>query len=316
MADKKVFVGIDVSKEQLDVGVRPTDESMAFARTEDGICLLVDFVRDLSPELVILEATGGLEVAPSGALAAAGLPVVVVNPRQARDFAKATGKLAKTDTIDAHMLAHFGEAVRPKIRPLKTEEAQAFDALNARRQQIVGMLTAEKNRLQSAPKWTQKHIKKHIKWLEKSLRNVEEELEKAIKKSPVWREQDKILQSAPGVGFVLSKTLLADLPELGTLNRKQIAALVGVAPLNRDSGFSRGKRTIWGGRANIRSVLYMGTLAAVRCNPVINAFYQRLTDAGKKHKVAMTACMRKLLTILNVMIKSRTNWHHESLRTS
>jgi transposase len=304
MADKKVFVGIDVSKEKLDVAIRPTGESMAFARTEDGICLLVDFVKDLSPELVILEATGGLEVAPIGALAAAGLPVVVVNPRQARDFAKATGKLAKTDTIDAHMLAHFGEAVRPKIRPLKTEEAQALDALNARRQQIVGMLTAEKNRLQSAPKWTQKHIK----WLEKSLHNVEEELEKATKRSPVWREQDKILQSAPGVGFVLSKTLLADLPELGTINRKQIAALVGVAPLNRDSGFFRGKRTIWGGRANIRSVLYMSTLAAVRCNPVINAFYQRLTDAGKKHKVAMTACMRKLLTILNVMIKNRTKW--------
>jgi transposase len=241
-------------------------------------------------------------------LADKGLPVVVINPRQVRDFAKATGKLAKTDTIDAHLIARFGEAVRPELRLLKDQEAQKLTALITRRRQIVEMITAEKNRLNAAPKWTSKDIQTNISWLEKCLKKVDKDLKNLLKKSPVWREKDEILQSTPGVGPVLSMTLLSGLPELGNLNRKEIAALVGVAPLNRDSGLFRGKRMIWGGRANIRSVLYMSATCAMRFNPTIRIFYERLRSAGKLHKVAITACMRKLLVILNTMIKNRTYW--------
>jgi transposase len=236
------------------------------------------------------------------------LPVVVINPRQVRDFAKATGKLAKTDAIDAHLIARFGEAVRPELRLLKDQEAQKLTALITRRRQIVEMITAEKNRLNAAPKWTSKDIQTNISWLEKCLKKVDKDLKNLLKKSPVWREKDEILQSTPGVGPVLSMTLLSGLPELGNLNRKEIAALVGVAPLNRDSGLFRGKRMIWGGRANIRSVLYMSATCAMRFNPTIRIFYERLRSAGKLHKVAITACMRKLLVILNTMIKNRTYW--------
>jgi len=306
--EKEVFVGIDVSKDKLDVAVRPSGEILSFSNDEDGISLMVDFIKPLSPLLIVLEATGGLETASVGILAAKGLPVVVINPRQVRDFAKATGKLAKTDAIDAHVIARFGEAVRPEIRPLKDQETQKLDALITRRRQIVEMITAEKNRLGSATSWTRKDIQNHIAWLEKCLMKADKDLNNLLRKSPVWREKNDILRSTPGVGPVLSMTLLSNLPELGTLNRKQIAALVGVAPLNRDSGLFRGKRKIWGGRASIRSVLYMSVTCAIRFNPLIKKFYQHLRNAGKVHKVAMTACTRKLLIILNTMIKNRTCW--------
>jgi transposase len=243
-----------------------------------------------------------------GALAAEGLPVVVMNPRQIRDFAKATGRLAKTDRIDARVIARFAEAVRPEIREIKTEEMQALTALGLRRRQIIQMITSEKNRLTTASKWTREDIKEHISWLEKRLDDVTKELEKSIRNSPIWREKDDLLRSVPGVGPVLSATLLSQLPELGSLNRKQIAALVGVAPLNRDSGQFRGKRCIWGGRASVRCALYMATLVATRFNPAIAAFYRRLRIAGKEHKVALTACMRKLLTMLNAMARDRAHW--------
>ncbi|MEQ8152225.1 MAG: IS110 family transposase, partial [Smithellaceae bacterium] len=281
---------------------------MSFSNNDDGISCVVDFVKSFFPTLIVLEATGGLETATVGMLADKGLPVVVINPRQVRDFAKATGKLAKTDEIDAHLIARFGEAVRPELRLLKDQDAQKLAALITRRRQIVGMITAEKNRLHAAPKWTSKDIQTNISWLEKCLKKVDKDLQNLLKKSPVWREKDEILRSTPGVGPVLSMTLLSGLPELGTLNRKEIAALVGVAPLNRDSGLFRGKRMIWGGRANIRSVLYMSVICAMRFNPAIKKFYERLRLAGKLHKVAITACMRKLLVILNTMIKNHTCW--------
>lgn len=306
--NKAVFVGIDVSKEKLDVAVRPSGELMSFSNDEDGISMMADFIKRFLPLLIAFEATGGLETAAVGMLTAQGLPVVVINPRQVRDFAKATGKLAKTDAIDAHVIARFGESVRPEVRPLKDEETQKLSALITRRRQIVEMITAEKNRLSRTTPWTVKDIQKHIAWLEKCLKKADKNLSDLLRKSPVWREKDDILQSTPGVGPVLSMTLLSSLPELGTLNRKQIAALVGVAPLNRDSGLFRGQRMIWGGRGRIRSVLYMSVTCAIRFNPMLKTFYQRLRDAGKLHKVAMTACMRKPVVILNTMIKNRTHW--------
>jgi transposase len=309
--EKQVFIGIDVSKDKLDVAVRPTETGMTFSNDEDGISFLVDFVKSLSPALIVLEASGGLETVAVGALAIESLPVVVINPRQMRDFAKATGKLAKTDAIDARIIARFAEVLQPEVRPLKDEEAQRLTAFNTRRRQIVEMITAEKNRLTSAPIWTRKDIKTHITWLEKCLEKVNGDLSNFLKKSPVWKEKNDILRSAPGVGPVTATTLLSNLPELGELSRKKIAALVGVAPLNRDSGLFRGKRTTWGGRQSIRSVLYMSAVSAIRCNPVIKNFYRRLCEAGKPPKVAITACMRKLLIILNTMIKNRTLWSAE-----
>ena len=281
---------------------------MTFANQEDGLSLMIDFIKPFSPRLIVLEATGGLEKAAVCACAVAGLPVVVVNPRQVRDFAKAKGILAKTDKIDAGVIAQFAEAIRPEVRPLKTEEAQKLDALLSRRRQILQMLTAEKNRLQSAPVWTQKDIQKHIEWLQKELDQFNQDLDRMVKEIPIWRAKDEILQSVKGVGPVLSVTLISQLPELGTLKGKKIAALVGVAPLNRDSGKFRGRRTIWGGRADVRSVLLMATRIAIRFNPVIRAFFERLKKAGKIRKVAETACMRKLLMILNAMLKNNTRW--------
>jgi transposase len=305
---REVFIGVDVSKDSLDVAVRPTGEEMSFANTEDGIGAMRDFIQPFSVRLVVLEATGGWEAIVVSALAAKGLPVVVVNARHVRNFAKATGLLAKTDKIDARAIARFAEAVKPEVRPLKDEEAQRLDAFVARRRQLLQMSTAEKNRLVLAPGWTKKQIQAHIEWLEKELGNVNRELQNLIKKSPLWREKDEILQSAKGVGPTLSITLISDLPELGTLNRKKIAALVGIAPLNRDSGKYRGRRIIWGGRSQIRMVLYMATRAAIRFNPVIRDFAERLKKAGKPYKVVVTACMRKLLTILNTMVKNGTRW--------
>ena len=312
MTATKAYVGIDVARDRLDVAQRPGTEVWWVTNDERGIADLVARLRALRPTLVVLEATGGLQVPLVGALMAAELPVVVVNPRQARDFARATGRLAKTDTIDAQVLARFAEAVRPALRPLPDAATQQLSALLTRRRQLVEMLTAEKNRLRTAAPAVRDHIKEHILWLERSLSDLDRELEQAIHSSDMWRAQDDLLQSAPGVGPVVSTTLLAALPELGALNRKEIAALVGVAPLNRDSGSFRGKRTVWGGRPQVRAVLYMATLVASRRNPVIRAFYQRLLAAGKPKKVALTACMRKLLTILNAMIRHRTPWQYAS----
>jgi transposase len=303
-----VFIGVDVSKETLDVAVRPTGEEMSFANTEDGVAVMRDFIQSFSPRLIVLEATGGWEGVAVSALAAKGLPVVVVNPRHVRNFAKATGFLAKTDKIDARILARFAEAVKPEVRPLKGEEAQRLEAFLTRRRKLLQMLTAEKNRLVLAPRWTKKDIQAHIAWLDKELAKVNKGLQNLIKKSPLWRERDEILQSAKGVGPTMSITLVSDLPELGTLNGKKIAALVGIAPLNRDSGKYRGRRVIWGGRSQVRVVLYMAARAAIRFNPVIRAFAERLKMAGKPYKVVVTACMRKLLTILNAMVKNGTRW--------
>ena len=307
MEQEVIYVGIDVAKAQVDVAVRPTGQRWVVSFDETGVGELVSQMEDLSPALVLLEASGGLELPLVAALAAAALPVVVVNPRQVRDFARATGTLAKTDALDAAVLAHFAEAVRPPVRPLRDAETQALNALAARRHQVMIMLVSEKNRLSSATIAVRPRIEAHIAWLERELDDLDEGLRQTLRQSPVWREKEDLLRAVPGVGEQLSLTLLAYLPELGTLDRRKIAALVGVAPFNRDSGTLRGKRTVWGGRARIRAVLYMGALVASRHNPVIRDFYQRLLAAGKPKKLALIACMRKLLVILNSMLK------HDSL---
>ena len=268
----------------------------------------------LTPDdFVILEATGGLEVAVASALATAGIAVAIVNPRQVRDFARATGRLAKTDRLDAELLARFGEMVRPAARPLANGQAQVLEALVTRRRQLVEMLTAEKNRRTNAPKVLHRSIDEHIRWLEKRLSGFDEELAELTRNTPLWRERDELLRSVPGVGKVLLSTLLAQLPELGMLNRKQIAALAGLAPFNRDSGKLRGSRCIWGGRAQVRRVLYMATVTAIRSNPIIKAFYLRLRANGKHAKPALTACMRKFLVILNAMLHYKTHWQTPAL---
>ena len=302
------YVGIDVVKEMLDVALRPTGERWRVEHDAAGLEQLVARLQALAPARVVLEATGGLELELVGALALAALPVVVVNPRQVRDFARATGTLAKTDALDAAVLAHFGEAVRPPLRALRDAERLALKALLGRRQQLVTMLVAERNRRGAAVAAVRPRIEAHIAWLEHERRELEEELRQTLQRSPVWRERDQLLRSVPGVGEQLSLTLLAQLPELGTLDRRAIAALVGLAPFNRDSGRLRGRRTIWGARARVRAVLYMGALNASRHNPVIRDCYQRLLAAGKPKKLALTACMRKLLVILNAMLKHHTPW--------
>ena len=304
----EIFVGLDVAKAQLDVVVRPSGERWSTTNDEVGVPQLVSRVRALQPTLIVAEATGGFERAAIAALAAAGLPVVVANPRQIRDFARATGQLAKTDRLDAAVLALFGERVRPTPRPLADAATQLLDALLTRRRQLVEMLVAEKNRLGFAPRPLHRGIRQHIRWLERQLDDVTAELAAQIEQSPVWRVQDDLLQSVPGVGPIVSCTLLGELPELGTLNHKQIAALVGVAPLARDSGTRRGKRMVWGGRAGARTALYLAALSGRRWNPVLRTFYERLRAAGKPTKVALIACARKLLTILNAMVRDRRHW--------
>ncbi|MBI3062209.1 MAG: IS110 family transposase [Deltaproteobacteria bacterium] len=308
MEDVLTFVGIDVSKARLDVASHPAGATQSVANDETGIKTLVEQLRAIKPASIVLEATGGIERSVVRALVAAELPVTVANPRQVRDFAKATGQLAKTDVLDAQILARFAEAVRPVLRPLPDEMTLELRALIARRRQISEMLTAEKNRLSRAPRRVQKRIEAHIRWLEGELERYEEDLDQTIRQSPIWREQEDLLKSVPGIGSVISRTMLAELPELGNLNRKQIAALVGVAPLNWDSGLMRGRRVIWGGRAHVRTALYMGALTASRRNPVIRDFYKRLRAAGKKPNVALVACMRKLLVILNAILKHRVPW--------
>ena len=308
-----VFVGIDVSKAVLDVAVAPTGEAWSVPNSTEGMQQLVGKLGEISPKLIVLEATGGLERRAVAALAGAALPVVAVNPRQVRDFAKATGRLAKTDAIDAAVLALFAERIRPEVRPLRDEETQELEALIVRRRQVVDMITAEKNRLIAAPpsKRVRTAIGKTIKWLQKQLEDIDSDLDDAVTKSSAWKAKDDLLRSVPGVGKVLSRTLLSLVPELGTLGKKQLAALVGVAPLNRDSGTQRGRRCIWGGRAHVRAVLYMGALVAARFNPVIRAFHTRLIASGKLPKVALVASMRKLLTILNAIVRDQTPWNRE-----
>ena len=312
MSGPPCFVGIDVSKATLDLAVRPTGETWQVPNDDPAWPELVARVRALAPTRIVLEATGGYEHAVVAALAAAGLPVVVANPRQVRDFGRACGQLAKTDRIDAALLALFAERVQPELRPLPDAAAQALDALLTRRRQLLEMLTAERNRLGFARGPIRRDIDQHIRWLEKRLTDVDRDLAAAIEASPVWRATEDLLRTVPGVGPVLSRTLLGALPELGRLTNKQIAALVGVAPHARDSGTLRGKRMIWGGRASVRAVLYMGALVAAQFNPVIRAFYQRLRAAGKPAKVALTACMRKLLIILNAMVRTGTPWSPEA----
>lgn len=303
-----IFVGIDVSKTQLDIALRPSGAPRSFPNDDTGIKTLVEQLGVVKPGLIVLEATGGIERAVVRALVAAELPVTVANPRQVRDFAKATGQLAKTDVLDAQILARFAEAVRPVVRPLPDDMTLELRALITRRRQITEMLTAEKNRLSRAPHRVQKRIAAHIRWLQAELERANEDLDQTIRQSPIWREQEDLLTSVPGIGPVVSRTLLAGLPELGRLNRKQIAALVGVAPLNWDSGTLRGRRVIWGGRAHVRTALYMAALTASRRNPVIRQFYRRLRAAGKAPNVALVACMRKLLVILNAILRHRVPW--------
>lgn len=311
-----ISVGIDVSKAQLDVEIRPSGEKQSFANDKVGIKALVKWLAKIAPTLIVLEATGGYERQVTRALVSADLPAVVVNPRQVRDFAKATGQLAKTDSIDAGVLAQFAEVIRPALRPLPDAVTLELRALTSRRRQLLEMIAAENNRLEMTSKAVRKSIHAHIGHLEQALERINQELDRAIEQSPIWKENEDLLRSAKGIGPVTSRTLLAELPELGTLDRKQIAALVGVAPFNRDSGSLKGRRSIWGGRAPVRGALYMATLVATRHNPVIRDFYNRLIAKGKLFKVALVACMRKLLTILNSMIKHKTRWSNSFLQTT
>lgn len=306
------YVGIDIAKDHLDVAVRPEGKVWTIPNNEACIEELAMQIKDLDPELVVMEATGGLEEKVASTLAINDLPVAVVNPRQVRDFAKSTGKLAKTDTLDAKVLAHFAEAIHPKPHFLSDEQSKKLKSLVNRRRQIIEMQVSEKNRTRLCDKNVREKIIEHIDWLEKSLKEVDIEIAQAIQESPIWYEKEKLLKSVPGIGKVTSSVLLASLPELGTLDRKSIAALVGVAPFNRDSGNMRGRRAIWGGRAPVRCALYMATLSSVRFNPLIKGFYHRLILAGKPPKVALTACMRKLLVIVNSMICSSTSWRYQS----
>ena len=302
------FIGIDVSKEALDVHTLPDGNALQFANDPDGIKAICKKFSKLRPNLIIIEATGGLQIPVATALGLKKFPVVVINPRQARDFARAKGQLAKTDKIDAEILAFFGKQMEPEVRPLKDEQAQELSALMSRRNQLIRMLVMEKNRFSRAYGSVRNDIEKNIGWLEERLSEIDTHLGKIVRASPIWRERDNLLRSVPGVGDVLSRALLSNLPELGTLNRRAIAALVGVAPLNCDSGKHRGRRRVWGGRSDVRSVLYMAVLSAKKYNPVIRDFYNRLKEAGKPHKVAAVASMRKLITILNAMVRSGQPW--------
>lgn len=306
------FVGIDVSKASLDIAVLPSKEAWTESNDDDGIQRLVERLQGLSPDLVVLEATGGYEAVVAAKLASADVPVAVVNPRQVRDFAKAMGRLAKTDKLDAEMLALFAERVRPEPRPLGDAAQQVLTALLTRRRQLIEMLVAERNRLASTRvDRVRGGIEANITWLKARLREVDDEIKREARKSPIWREREALFKGIPGVGFLTIATLHAELPELGKVNGKRIAGLVGVAPYNRDSGTSiRGKRGCWGGRAQIRAILYMAALTATRSNPVIAAYYKRLVERGKPKKVAIVACMRKLLVHLNAMARDNAPWKY------
>jgi len=309
------FVGIDVSKDTLDVCVYPAQAVFQVPNSPEGIDELMKRLKPIEPRLIVFEATGGYETLAVSTLAAAGLPVVVVNARQIRDFAKSIGRLAKTDSIDAGVIARFASAVRPELRPVKDSASHELTGLLTRRRQIVDMIVAETNRLKTATRRNRRDIQTHIRWLQKRLSQIDDEIKRDIQNGPLWRTTDHILQSTPGVGPTTSAMLISCVPELGQLNRKKIACLIGLAPLNRDSGRFKGRRIIWGGRAAVRAALYMSTLAAIRFNPIIRQFYQRLREAGKCFKVAIVACMRKLLVILNAMVRNQTMWRQREINT-
>jgi transposase len=306
-------VGIDVSKESLDVAIYPDGQQWRISNDEAGIGSLVEQLRSVAPERIVLEATGGYEAPALAALGSAGLPVVAVNPRQVREFARSTGRLAKTDALDAQVLAHFAAVVRPQLRPLRDAATAELSALLARRRQLIDMRTAETNRLARAHERVRPSIHELVRYLDKRIAELDRELHDQLRGSPLWRDKEDLLRSIPGVGPVLSLTLLADVPELGTLAHKQLAALIGVAPMNRDSGRWRGKRSVWGGRGHVRAVLFMATRSAVRNNPMIKGLYQRLRQAGKPDRVAMTACMHKLLTICNAILSHGSTWRYQPL---
>lgn len=303
------FVGIDVAKESLELRIEPAGESLHVTYDEAGVGQVVKRLAALSPTLIVMEATGGLETRLACELAAKQLPVAIINPRQARDFAKATGQLAKTDLVDAAVLAAFGRAIRPAVRPIKDADTRDLDDLVTRRRQLVGMRVQETLRLGTASKLQKKSLAAHISWLDKRISDLDDDLTRRLRTSDVWKTKDDLLRAIPGVGPVTSLTMLAKCPELGQLNRREIAALTGVAPLAKDSGKHRGKRFVSGGRADVRAVLYMATVSAMRCNHSIKTFAQRLKLAGKPSKVIIVACMRKLLTIMNAIIKNNAAWH-------
>ncbi|MDD5701610.1 MAG: IS110 family transposase [Dehalococcoidales bacterium] len=306
----KIYAGIDVSKASLEVALSNKGEIKSFPNQESGIKQIVSYLKKQELALSVMEATGGLEKLLAASLVEAAIPVVVVNPRQVRDYAKAKGILAKTDNIDAHILAEFGQDIHPEVRPLTDKQTEAIKALLVRRQQLMDMITMENNRLWPADIKVIPSIQEHLDWLKQELKRINKDLNDKIQESPLWREKDNLLQSVPGVGPVLSITLLGILPELGSLNRKQIAALAGVAPFNRDSGKYRGKRTTKWGRTRLRPALYMAVLVATRFNPVIKAYYKHLLEKGKEKKVALVACMRKLITILNAMVRDNKAWEY------
>jgi transposase len=308
----EVFVGIDVSKAWLDIAVHEQKEITRFSNDEVGIASLVKALHKLKPKLIVLEPTGGFEMLVVAELSQASLPVAVVNGKRVRDFAKATGRIAKTDKLDARVLAHFAAAIRPQVRSLRNEEEEQLTALLTRRRQILDMLTVEKNRVVTVRAKMRPDLEAHIHWLSHNLKELDQEIEEFVKGSPLWKEKDTLLQSVPGVGPVTSATMLGMLPELGQLNRQEIAALVGVAPFNKDTGGKHGKRRIFGGRADVRSVLYMAALSAKKHNPFLRKFYQRLIQHGKEKKVALTACMRKLLVILNAMVRTNQPWRSQT----
>ncbi len=304
----ETFVGIDVSKGTLDLCIEPAGETLHVEYDDKGISQVVKRLVEVSPTLIVMEATGGLEMRLAGELSAKSLPVAIINPRQARDFAKATGQLAKTDSVDAAILAAFARAIRPAVRPIKDADTRALDDLVTRRRQLVDMRVQETLRLGTASKIQKKSLAAHITWLNKRITDLDDEMTKRLRASSVWKSKDDLLRGIPGVGDVTSLTMLAKCPELGQLNRREIAALTGVAPLAKDSGKHRGKRFIWGGRADVRAVLYMATISAMRFNSRIKPFAERLKQAGKPGKVIIVACMRKLLTIMNTILKNNTPW--------
>lgn len=308
------FVGIDVAKDSMEVTVHESNEHWNFPNDKSGLAKLITKMKKLSPQLIVLEATGGYESTIAIELQSKGFPVAVVNPRQIRDFARSVGILAKTDILDAKVIAQFAAKIQPTPRILPTKAAKKLGAILIRRKQIITMLTAEKNRLQQADSVVRKRVKNHVTWLEKELNDVNKELGQMVQEDPEWKAKDEIIQSVPGVGPNLSITILSDFPELGILNRKQIAALAGIAPFNRDSGKMRGKRSIWGGRDIVRTATYMAAFVAIRFNPLLKSFFDRLINAGKPRKVALVACMRKLLCILNAMLKNRTTWNYHAPR--
>jgi transposase len=308
-----IYVGIDVSKTWLDIAVHEAETNWRVGNDEVGIAELVTRLRKMKPTLVVLEATGGYEMLLVAELADGNLPVVVTNPRKVRAFARSTGKLAKTDKLDAKLLAHFAAAIRPVVREMPSEEEEQLTGMLVRRRQLVDMLTVEKNRLHTVRPALRDDIQEHIAWLQEKLSKIDEEIDHFVRKTSLWKEKEAILRSAPGVGRVTSCTLLAMLPELSKLNRQEIAALVGVAPVNKDSGRKQGKRRVYGGRATVRSVLYMAAMAAKRYNPRIKKFYDELLQRGKEKKVALIACMRKLIVILNAMVRTNQPWRTETI---